>query len=86
MSRREHIQQLVAEGKLTPYEARILLEALCREESSPSAPLEGAGVTEPPPAPNPSPRCAEPAPSRRESATGSSPQSFQPLFVFIQEA
>lgn len=82
MSRREHIQQLVAESKLTPYEARILLEALLREESSPSAPLEGAGVTEPPPAPDPSPRRTEPALSRRES----SPQSFQPLFVFIQEA
>ncbi|WP_018465220.1 hypothetical protein [Calidithermus timidus] len=34
MSRREHLQQPVAEGKLTPYEARILLEALLRGESS----------------------------------------------------
>lgn len=70
MSRRERIQRLVAEGRLTAEEARVLLEALPTFD-----PLEGAGVTEPPPAPNPSP-------SQRESSI----QSFQPLFVFIQEA
>ncbi|WP_027894071.1 hypothetical protein [Calidithermus chliarophilus] len=60
MTRRERVEQLVAEGKLTALEARVLLENL-----PPQDPLEGAGATEPPPAPNP---------------------SFQPLFVFIQEA
>lgn len=75
MNRREHIRQLVAKGELTPDEARILLEALSCEEPSPFAPLEGAGVTEPPPAPNPS--------SRRTEPTLSPSQSFQPLFFFL---
>jgi hypothetical protein len=74
MNPHERIQQPLAEGRLTADEARGLLEALPASD-----PLEGAGVTEPPPAPDPSPRRTEPLPS--EAAV--SFQSLLPLLIFI---
>ncbi|MER3461814.1 MAG: hypothetical protein C4342_01985 [Armatimonadota bacterium] len=74
MTRRERVEQLVAEGKLTALEARVLLENL-----PPQDPPEGAGATEPLGA------RAQPVPIGDRPPPAPNP-SFQPLFVFIQEA